>query len=239
MSDLIARLMALETEIHYREPPPAGEPEFTYVAGQLPILLSAPHGTAHMRNGKIKDEDEYTSSFARLVAEQSGAHVLYVHHRSDTDPNYDQNTPYKKCLKRLIKTAKICFVLDIHGASPHRDFGIALGTMYGRACPANQRELIIRTLNTHGFRRDGPIFHPLDRLDVDNVFPGGAKQHTITRYVSQHLHVPAAQFEINAYLRAIGDSENGSEGAFRGNRSRISKTVKTFVALVLVLAGQA
>lgn len=231
MSELIDRLVALETEVHYYEPPPAGEPEFTYTAGRLPVLLSAPHGATHTRNGRVKAEDEFTSSFARLVAERTGAHVLYTHHQSDTDPNYARHAPYKVYLKQLVKAAGIRFVLDIHGAAPRRDFGVALGTMNGRTCSPRQRNLIIQTLGAHGFKQKGTNLHRLDRLDVDQTFPGGERQHTVTHYVSQNLNVPAAQFEINAYLRtvrSIGDP-------FQGDLPRIERTVKAFIALVQTL----
>ena len=237
MPELMGRLQALETEIRYHDPPPAGMPEFTHISGQLPILLSAPHGAAHTRNGQVKGEDEYTSSFARVVAERTGAHVLYTHHKSNTDPNFDQHTPYKAFLKRLIGTAGIKFVLDIHGAAPCRDFGIALGTMHGRTCRPYQRQLIIETLAAYGFKTTGADLHRLDRLDVDDTFPGGEKQHTITQYVSQHLNIAAAQFELNAYLRTLTPYPNGRGRPFEADRVRVRRAIDAFVALVLTLAA--
>ncbi|MEW5960728.1 MAG: hypothetical protein AB1801_23635 [Chloroflexota bacterium] len=236
MPELMGRLQALETEIRYREPPPTGMPEFAYIPGGLPILLSAPHGAAHTRNGRVKGEDEYTSSFARLVAERSAAHVLYTHHQSLTDPNYDRHAPYKIFLKRLVKTAQIRFVLDIHGAAPHRDFGIALGTIHGRTCLPYQRRLIIETLATHGFKPGEPDLHRLDRLDIDQTFPGGEKQHTITHYVSHHLGVSAAQFELNAYLRTLRALTDERDQLFRTDLARLRRAIDAFVALVQALA---
>lgn len=232
---LIGRLLAYEAEISYRLPPPVDELEFTYQGGQRPILFSAPHGAAHTRNGRIKGEDEYTAGLARLVAELSGAHTLYAHHLADTDPNYDPETPYKECLNWLVRAARIQFVVDIHGADPKRPFGLALGTIDGQSCP-DQFDLIIRTLAEYGFTEDSP--EPLDRLDVDQTFPGGRKQHTVTAYVSQTLGVPAAQFEINARLRTVKNFKDGSSSRlFRGDLSRIMRTIKMFVALTQVLVG--
>ncbi len=232
MINLIARLQRLETEIYYREPAPTGEPEFTYLPGRLPVLLSAPHGAAHTRNGKIKVADEFTASFARFVAGRTGASVLYSHHQSNTDPNFDRHAPYKKFLDRLIKKRDIRFVLDIHGASPRRDFGIALGTMHGQTCLSKQRDLIIQTLAAHGFREAGLGLHRLDRLDLDRTFPGGVKQHTVTHFVSQNLGVPAAQFELNAYLRTFTTPAHGRGWTFKGDPPRIHRAINTFVALV-------
>jgi hypothetical protein len=234
---VIARLQLLETEVNYRDPPPPGQPEFSYQAGRLPVLVSAPHGAAHTRNGKLKVADEYTASFARLVAERTGAHVLYVHHQSTTDPNFDQYTPYKTYLKQIIETGSIRFVLDIHGAAPRRNFGIALGTMRGRACLPWQRDLIIQTLVSHGFSPYGDNAHHLDRLDLDDTFPGGEKQYTVTHFVSQNLRVPAAQIELNAHLRTYQPAPDQGGYIFQGDPHRIFRAVNACVELVQLLAA--
>jgi hypothetical protein len=231
----ITRLQTLETEIFYRDPPPAGQTEFTYLPGSLPVLLSAPHGAAHIRNGRLKVADEYTASFARLVAEKTGAHVLYAHHKSNTDPNYDRHAPYKICLKKIIEMTPIRFVMDIHGASPRRDFGIALGTMHGRTCRPHQRQQIMHILAEYGFVNNQQV-DMLDRLDLDNIFPGGEKQHTVTHYVSQTLKIPAAQFELNAYLRTYQPMSNQRKMSFKGDPPRIYRAINAFIALVNILA---
>src|SRR5512141_2255050 len=111
MSRTLDRLVRLESEIKYQLWPNQGELEYCYTSGTLPILISAPHGAIHTRNGKFKDEDEYTAAFARLVAEMSGAHVLYAQRKSGTDPNWYPDAPYKLRLKQIVETARIAFVL--------------------------------------------------------------------------------------------------------------------------------
>jgi len=86
----------------------------------------------------------------RLLAEKTGAHALYAFRKSPTDPNYYANTPYKHALQRVTERYPIHFVLDLHGCSPDRDVGIALGTMHNHNCPAH-RPRIIRTFAAHGF----------------------------------------------------------------------------------------
>lgn len=235
MFKTLDRLQLLEAEVCYRESPPAGELEYSYLPGRLPVLISAPHGAAHTRNGRIKAADEYTASFARLIAERTGAAVLYTHHQSSTDPNYDRHAPYKTYLEHLIKSTGVQFVLDIHGASPRRNFGIGLGTMCGQTCSFTQRELIIKTLKGYGFKEKGHRLHRLDRLDLDITFPGGLKQHTVTHFVSQSLGVPAAQFELNAYLRTFKPVPDERGRSFKGDPLRIFRTITTFVALVEVI----
>jgi hypothetical protein len=98
---IISRLMELETDIRYQEY--ATEPEYRYSAGTRPILISAPHGAAHTRNGNSKDEDEFMAGMARLLGERTSAHVLYSRRISATDPNTDPIAPYKKYLHEIIQ----------------------------------------------------------------------------------------------------------------------------------------
>jgi hypothetical protein len=51
---------------------------YKFKKGKIPILISAPHGARHLRNGKWKEEDEYTASIAIKLADLTGAHAIYV-----------------------------------------------------------------------------------------------------------------------------------------------------------------
>ena len=229
MSDVVEYLVKLEAEVAYTEPPVDGQPAFRYLPGPTPILLSAPHGAIHTRNGRRKGEDEYTAGFARLVAELTGAHVIYAYRRSSTDPNWDPDAPYRKRLAKIVDEAGVRFVLDIHGAAAHRNFGIALGTIEGRSCPDHQ-EMIVWQFEDHGFRRANTH---LDRLVVNHPrFTGGKRQDTITRFVSQNLRVPAAQFELNAHLRTVRRFVDTGDRPFHGDMRRIRRAIDAFVAVV-------
>jgi N-formylglutamate amidohydrolase len=150
-SAVLDRLVALEADVTYREPPADGEPSFRHERGRLPVLLSAPHGAAHRRDGRYKEEDEFTAAFARLIAERTGAHVLYVFARLEDDPNWDRDSPYKTHLRRLVGEHGIHFVMDIHGMSNRHKFGIAVGTMCGASCPGRHEALIVAALSAAGF----------------------------------------------------------------------------------------
>ncbi len=235
MTDILERLIQLEAEIQYHAPPEQGQPEFEVLPGTIPVLLSAPHGAVHTRYGRLKFEDEYTAAISRLVAEQTGAHVIYAHRLSNTDPNFYAGVPYKQALQRIVDKAKIGFVLDVHGSSARRDFGLALGTIQGRACP-DHRVLIMRTLAAMGFDSDLPHH---SRLDVDQVFPGAgnSKVETVTRFAWRKLGVPAAQIEINAHLRIVWRKQDASlPGPFAGDPILIEKTVFAMLELVKALS---
>lgn len=234
MSNILDRLVELEAEIAYALPPPPGEDEFRYQPGRISVLISAPHGAAHTRRGDHKDEDEYTAAIARFVAEETGAHALYAHRKSGTDPNFYPDVPYKRMLQQITGTQRIGFVLDIHGAASRRPFGLALGTIRGVSCP-NTRSLILESLRRSGFHEEAS---GLSRLNVDQAFPaaGNHEQETITRFAWQELGIEAAQLEINAHLRIVARKPDASSlDTFRGDPEQILKTVQAILHLIPAL----
>lgn len=207
MSELIAQLVALESDVAYDRPASENESEFRYIPGTAPVLLSAPHAAMHRRSGRTKPEEAFTAGFARFIGRQTDAHVLYARHKSQRDPNWHRDSPYKEQLGRIVAEAGIRFVLDLHTAAPRWQFGLALGTMEGRSCPRHEA-LIIQTLESYGFTPRG---RNLDGLAVNHPrFTGGVVQWTVTRYASSALNVPAAQIELNAQYLWIRQEYNGA-----------------------------
>ena len=51
------------------------EDYFEIIEGKIPVLLSAPHGAKHYRNGSFKEEDEYTASLAIKLGKITGAYA--------------------------------------------------------------------------------------------------------------------------------------------------------------------
>ncbi|HZW04243.1 MAG TPA: hypothetical protein VFF68_09970 [Anaerolineaceae bacterium] len=234
-SPRLARLVELESGIAYRSPPAPGVDEFSYRPGALPVLLSAPHGAAHVREGRFKQEDEYTAGLGLLLAELTGAHVLYSHNQSATDPNWHRDTPYKHRLREILARGQIRCVVDLHGASPRHDFGLAVGTMRGRSLP-HLHEPLLAALRRSGFSEGGD---DLLRLDLDHRFTGsgGTRQETVTRFVWESLGVPAVQLEVNARLRIVTRLLKTARAApFQGDHPRIEHLIDTLAGLVAELA---
>ena len=229
-SSLIERLVGLEADVRYRQLASAGEPEFLHVPGSVPVLLSAPHGATHTRDGEEKEEDEYTAGMARLVAELADAHAIVARRRSRTDPNADPQAPYRHLLRSVVEAFEIDFVLDLHGVREERAFAVALGTMDGESCP-RQEDLIVETFEAYGFGRE---MGPADRLVVnDPRFTGGVSQDTITRFVSQDLGVPAAQVELHEACRIVKRFKDAHLAtSFHGDRGRIERVIRACVAVV-------
>ena len=245
ISAVLDRLVALEADVTYREPPASGRLPFRHEPGTLPVIISAPHGAAHRRDGRYKQEDEYTAAFARLLAERTGAHALYAFACSESDPNYDRQSPYKTTLAELVARHEIRFVVDIHGMSDRHKFGIAVGTMCGASCRRRHEALVVETLAAADFTeataKEAREFPALrwDRFVVNHGrFTGGLTSHTVTRFAAEELGVHAAQFELCASLRIV--RRRGSPawpGEFRGDTAGIARTVATFERLVQALAS--
>ncbi|MAU00300.1 MAG: hypothetical protein CL608_24430 [Anaerolineaceae bacterium] len=237
------RLQELETAVSYTTLAPDGEPSFTYRPGELPILISAPHATAHLRRQRIKGEEEFTGALAQFLAETTGIHALYSHYRSTGDPNWDHDSPYKNRLQEIVRRNDIRFVLDLHGMSNRYKFGLALGTMNGRSCPEHE-PLILQTV-ANRFR---PISQQTARtfsaLHWDHFvlnhsrFTGGLANHTITRFASQQLGVPALQIELCASARVVERRPFGKQAKpFYGHPPAIEQTVNLLQALVNAVLG--
>ncbi len=234
-SDLLHRLVSLETDVLYQDVATGEKAEFSYVSGQVPILVSAPHAAVHTRLGELKQEEEYTAAFARLIADITGAHVIYARRKSLTDPNWYPDVPYKHLLQKIVETEEIRFILDIHGVSERRKFGIALGTMRGKSCPQHRRAIIDK-LKAHGFSQRSK--DTLRRIDVDRSFSAVGKvgQETITRFVREILDLPAAQFELHPSLRVVERRDDATEPQpFYGEPALIGAAVRAFVDVVQIL----
>jgi hypothetical protein len=166
---------------------------FEYIKGNIPILISAPHGAMHYRStdNRWKKSDAYTSSLAIELAHLTGAHVLYVKSKTQEDPNHQVRCRYKDMLARIVEQNGIRFVMDIHGADENRPFKIDVGVMDSRrelsSCPTFM-----------------PIieesFHDFDEVVFNKYFPAKGAG-TVTHFARKTLGVESAQFEINALYR--------------------------------------
>jgi hypothetical protein len=168
---------------------------FGYVKGNIPILISAPHGAKHYRTGqnRWKAEDAYTSSMAVELGRQTGAYVIYVKNKAGEDPNNDVSSRYKDFLRKVVAENGIRFVIDLHGAGWDQPFKVDVGTLGNDpgtcSCPT-YRPIIQKAFL--GF--DEHIFNK-------KFLAEGCG--TITSFARNDLGIEAAQVEINARYRII------------------------------------
>ena len=239
-ASMMAQLLELETAVSPIQLPPANEPSFSHTPGPRPILLSAPHSTAHCRNGRLKKEEGFTAAIVRYVAAHTGAHAFYSHYQSAKDPNWHKEAPYKQTLAHILNQHQIQFVLDIHGMSNRHKIGLALGTINGRSCSPRHERHITHTLIGNGFCQTSPTrARQLSDLDWHQFivnhprFTGGVTSHTVTRFVSQEVGIPAVQLELCTLLRVVPPSYQRYASMLAG----VETAVSTLITLVHNLAN--
>ena len=237
-AEMMAQLVELEATVSPIDPPPPNQLAFAHIPGTAPILLSAPHSASHWRNGRFKKEEGFTAAITHYVAAHTGAHALYSQYQSTQDPNWHKEASYKKTLAHTIKQHQIKFVLDIHGMSNRHNIGLALGTINGRSCSQQQEQQIIHTLATNGFcQTSSAVARKLPQLEWRRFtvnhprFTGGVTSHTITRFVSQRVGIPAAQLEICTLLRVVPPTYRRYETLLQG----VTTAVATLITLVTTL----
>jgi len=203
---------------------------FEIIEGRIPVLLSAPHGAKHLRNGEWKEEDEYTPSIAIKLGELTGANVIFVRNKTKEDSNFLKKTRYKDAIKKLVQEKGIRFVVDIHGASEKHGFNICVGTRSNKKDESSCPSYI------------GIIENVLEDFQKDHLFN---RQHfkaegegTITTFACKVCKIEAAQFEISAKYRIIERKPDSSKAIervdpdFKAKEEDVLKLVKLLVKLI-------
>ena len=232
MEARLATLLDVEQRmVFYDQPSPSDGETAGLLAGSVPILISAPHSTQHLRTQAWKQEEEYTAALGYLLHQETGAHLIYGRYMLDPDPHDDDDAgPYKRFLADLLRRNSIRMVIDLHGARGDRDFAVALGTMRGESFSPHEPRM------TKIFQRQGFTFEPessLDRLVVNPPrYTGGLHLPTITRFVWQKHHIPAVQIELSAWVRIVQrlpnatNARNQTAPHFRGDGARILRVIE-------------
>lgn len=179
-------------EKRYREFPPSNSPGLMFLRGEIPILVTASHATAHLRMNKLKIEERYTGAISVILHTLTGCHALYTHWASETDPNFYDDAPFKKKLEGIVKGFGIRLVLDIHGTTIEGGGDIYPGV-------GNEGEFLLG--------RDLYLKKLEESVKADGLTPGGlhvfpaSRQMTITKFVSRRFGIPAMQIEIDSRNR--------------------------------------
>jgi hypothetical protein len=209
------------------------EDYFEIIKGRIPVLLSAPHGAKHYRNGSFKEEDEYTASLAIKLGKITGAYVIFVKNRTREDPNYEITTRYKDAMMKLVAEKGLRFVADLHGADHNNNYKVNVGIIDDDitkcSCPT-LRPVIEEAFK--GFQQ------PLFNLDCYTASSLG----TVTYFVKNTCKIEAAQFEINGKYRIIErkpDSSRSQKGIapnFRAKEKDVLEMIKRLERMIIKMA---
>jgi gamma-glutamylcyclotransferase (GGCT)/AIG2-like uncharacterized protein YtfP len=163
-----------------------------HVRGVVPILLTAPHACAHVRMNKVKSQEEFTGSLTVIIHSIIGSHALYTHRASEIDPNFYDESPFKKQIVRIVNEFGIRFVLDIHGTSTAKTGDVFPGVGIDKELLLGNESLLDRLAECS--ERFGI------RLGSSKIFPA-SRQMTVTKFAAKKLGIPGMQLEISEQLR--------------------------------------
>jgi hypothetical protein len=135
---------------------------------------------------------------ALLLAERCQVPAIVTTWRTDgEDPNHhvEDNSAYKRVLKRVVKKAGVHWVIDLHAArdeSMPQEVLVDLGTREERrSLPPEQLTELTRLIE--GRLGAGAVSH--------NVFPARVRRRTITAYCHGVLGLSAVQVEMKSAVR--------------------------------------
>lgn len=191
-----------------------GQTDFEILEGSIPVMISAPHTTNHLREGALKQADKMTGGLALYLHKTTGCHLIYTKRYSASDANYDSaengGNAYQKALKEYVESHKIQVLIDLHGAADTREFAIEMGTAPLRDSDGNLTGDFNRSLHSHKFIarlirytfefffRD--IDYPKKDVWQNRMFTAGG-QNTVTKYISENTLCACIQLEINGTYR--------------------------------------
>lgn len=184
------------------------------------VLITAPHATAHLREGKYKFPDGGSGSLAIVLHERANVPSLYTTMASPRDANYYDDTPFKERLELLFAEHRVCLVLDLHVARADRPFDVDIGNMRGASLvghPELQERLEFHLRSVH-----------IDRISRN--FFSASKQATVTKFVAAR-GIPAMQIEVNTRLLRTDQDEG------RAALPRLVQALVAFIRETSVLYG--
>lgn len=110
----------------YEQFPPAGEPDYQFAGGDLPVLVLAPHATAYWREGEFQEPDSFTGSIAALLNRISRSHSMFSNYCSAADTCWYLETPFRRALADIVKAGQVGLVMIVLGSSWHEAPGIQM-----------------------------------------------------------------------------------------------------------------
>jgi hypothetical protein len=229
----VAAAIRTEWELRkvYEVLPKEGEAWFSDIEGTSSVLVSAPHATAQMREGKMKFADSGTGALAVMLHALAKTSVIYTTRMSPSDPNFYDDNAYKARLREMIASRRPKLVLDLHASHWYRPYDIDFGTMNGQSIVGREIWLhrLADGLGRAGFR------------DFSQDYFAAVTNQTVTKFVHT-MGVPCVQMEINeTWLNlfsetgmkvAVGEPVDISEDMLRIDSVGAHRFASTLEALV-------
>ena len=177
---------------YYRMEPGDAREETVFLEGEVPVLVTCPHSTSHVRAGKLKRHEFYTAALGTILHSALGCHCLYANRQQETDPNYRDDCGFKTMVAAVLSERNIELVVDLHGTGNERPEDVFPGVgKEGEFLLGNAAVLdgFYSCAEKRGIRAGSP-----------DVFPA-ARQMTVAKFSAAKLSVPAVQVEISDRMR--------------------------------------
>ena len=198
----------------YEQLPPAGEPDYKFIGGQLPVLAISPHATAYWREGEFQEADAFTGSMAAILNRSAGCHAMLSHYCCVADPCWYLETPMRRAFADIVKAGQIGLVVMLLGSSWHETPGLQV-SCYGPApvvCEDYVSRLKLKLGALEPVATEGALdyqFRPLVRFAAEelNVPVMVVKMH-------KRYRMPRLQLELFLQITKLLNefvSETGSE----------------------------
>jgi hypothetical protein len=186
---------------------------FKYEKGNSNILFSAPHATAHMRDGRVKQEDAWTGGIVRCLHRITGVHIIYSTYLSVLDPNNTFDSEYKQKIASIVTRHSIDKLFDLHGMAYHDEIGRVRPHMcYGIG---RRGETIISRIDLVNDLRTIMREHGIEVFECNIL--RAADERRVAQYASSTLKIKSMQIEIredlrNPLVKCFPNIENFIEG---------------------------
>jgi len=171
------------------------EEDFNIVIRRNGVILSAPHATKQIRDGKVKKCETKTKYIADKVAKKTNSCCIYKTMCLGDDANYDDYSYYREKCAKVIKEHNIKFLLDVHGMSAEREEDICIGIANGKNI--NGREDILENI-IRRFRKN-----KFENVSVDVPFSSSGN-NCVSSYIHEKCDIVTFQIEVNyKYLSSV------------------------------------
>jgi hypothetical protein len=124
--DLISWALRYEGVLaeRYEQLPPAGEPDYQFLGGDLPVLVLAPHATAFFREGEFQNAESFSGAATALLHRQARCHALMSYYCCVADPLTYLETPMVRALADIVKAGQVGLVMIVLGSQRHESSGL-------------------------------------------------------------------------------------------------------------------
>lgn len=171
----------------YEQFPPAGEPDYKFIGGDMPVLVLAPHATAFWHEGEFYEAEAFTGSMAAVINRMSGAHAMYTQFCCAADPCWYLETPFRRAFADIVKAGQIGLVVILLGSSWHEAPGLHVWS----CGPSSQ-------VSDDYARRLKLVLGELEPVALDS---GEVQVHPLIAFAAQELGVPSIVIKLHKRYR--------------------------------------